>query len=150
VNDQLVGQGFETFLPMLETWSRRRGIRHRISVPMFPGYLFIRCALDKPTDVLIGKVRGLVGMLGARWDSRAVVADAEIEAVRTAVDARMPMLPYPYLREGQRVRIADGPLIGVEGILVRTNPVRGLLVLSIDMARRSVAVEIDCTYAVAA
>ena len=54
------------------------------------------------------------------------------------------MLPHPYLREGQRVRITDGALTGLEGILVRSRPQRGLLVLTVELLRRSVAVEVDC------
>ena len=53
-------------------------------------------------------------------------------------------MPYPYLREGQRVRITEGPLAGVEGILVRNRPKQGLLVLSVELLQRSVAVEIEC------
>ena len=58
------------------------------------------------------------------------------------------MLRHPYLREGQRVRITHGPLANVEGILVRSRPNRGLLVLSVDLLHQSVAVEVDCTQVV--
>ena len=50
----------------------------------------------------------------------------------------------------RRVRIAAGPLAGVEGILVRIRPDKGLVVLSVDLLQRSVAVEVDCTQVVAA
>jgi transcription antitermination factor NusG len=53
-------------------------------------------------------------------------------------------MPYPFLRDGQRVRIVEGPLSGLEAILVRSRPNRGLLVLSVDLLQRSVAVEVDC------
>jgi len=43
------------------------------------------------------------------------------------------------------VRIVQGPMTDVEGILVRTKPGKGLLVVSVELLRRSVAVEIDCT-----
>ena len=59
-------------------------------------------------------------------------------------------MPYPYLKEGQRVRITAGPMADVEGILVRTRANKGLLVLSVDLVSRSVAVEVDCTLAVPA
>ena len=55
------------------------------------------------------------------------------------------VLPYPYLRHGQRVRITEGPLANIEGILVDTNPKKGLLVVSVELLRRSVAVQLDCT-----
>ena len=38
-------------------------------------------------------------------------------------------------------------LADVEGILVRTKPGKGLLVVSVDLLHRSVAVEVDCTIA---
>jgi len=33
----------------------------------------------------------------------------------------------------------------VEGILVRANPKKGLVVVSVELLRRSVAVQLDCT-----
>jgi transcription antitermination factor NusG len=148
VHDQLAARGLHPYLPTIEVWSRRRGRRHRIAVPMFAGYLFLHDALDKPSDIDVRKARGLVAILGETWDRRAAVPAKEIDAIRKLVDSRLPALSYPYLRVGQRVRIVDGPLADVEGILVRTKPNKGLLVLSIDLLQRSVAVEVDCTMAV--
>jgi hypothetical protein len=36
-------------------------------------------------------------------------------------------------------------LANVEGIFLRSNPSKGLLVISIGLLQRSVAVEVDCT-----
>jgi transcription antitermination factor NusG len=55
-----------------------------------------------------------------------------------------------YLPEGDRVRITQGLLAGVEGILVRSKPQKGLLVVSIELLRRAIAVEIDGTAVVPA
>ena len=150
VFDQLAAKGFQVFLPKIEVWSRRNGGRHCISVPMFPGYLFLHHAMDLNSYIEVLKTRELVRVLGDGRDRLAVVPDAEIDAIQKVVQAHLPALPYPYLREGQRVRITKGPLAGVEGILVHTKPNKGLLVLSIELFQRSVAVEVDCTYAVAA
>jgi transcription antitermination factor NusG len=118
---------------------------------MFPGYLFLHHAMDLNSYTEVLKTRELVRVLGDGRDRLAVVPYAEIEAVQKVVQAHLPALPYPYsLREGQRVRITKGPLAGVEGILVHTKPNKGLLVLSIELFQRSVAVEVDCTFAVAA
>jgi len=62
----------------------------------------------------------------------------------------MPVMPHPYLREGQRVRITQGSLRGVEGILIQSKPAKGLLILSVDLLQRSIAVEIDCSVVTAA
>lgn len=150
VYDQLAVKGFQLFLPRTEVWSRRGGLRHRIRTPMFPGYLFLRHAMDKNSFIEVQKARGLVRVLGERWDRLAFVPEEEIEAIRRLLDSRLPVLAHPHLRVGQRVRIRRGPLAGVEGLLVRTAPNKGMLVLSIDLLQRSVAVEVDCTLVAAA
>lgn len=150
VNDQLCAKGFETFLPKLDRWSRRRNARRLTRAPLFPGYLFLRHAMDKEGYIEVSKSRGLVQVLGERWDRLGTVPDHEIEAIQKALDAELPAMAHPYLREGERVRIIRGPLADTEGILVESDPEKGLLVLSIDLLKRSVAVEIDCTAVVPA
>src|SRR5262245_66066499 len=101
-------KGFDLFLPTAEAWSRRGGIRARARVPLFRGYLFLRHAVDKATYLEICKARGLVRMLGERWDQLEIVPESEIDAVRTLVRHAVPIFPSPYLRARQRVRIPRG------------------------------------------
>ena len=150
VYDQLSKKGFELFLPTIDAWSRRFGIRRFSRAPLFGGYLFLHHAMDKASYVEVRKARGLVRVLGERWDRLDVVPDQSIEAIQKVLRTRVPILPYPYLREGQRVRITRGPLIDVEGVLVRSNPNKGLLVMSVDLLQRSIAVQVDCTLVEAA
>jgi transcription antitermination factor NusG len=144
VHDQLADRGFALFLPTLDVWVRRNGMRRRATVPMFPGYLFLNHAIDQASYVEVAKARGLVRILGDSWDSLAVVPDVEIDAIRRIHSSGVPVASHPYLRVGERVRIARGLLEGVEGILVRTNPEKGLVVVSVHLLQRSVAVQIDC------
>lgn len=150
VRDQLAAKGFEVFLPEVAIWTLRDARRCAAREPLFPGYLFVRHAIDKNSHVEIRKTRGLVRILGEGWDRPAVVPAIEVEAVRRIVDSRLAPAPHPYLRVGRRVRIRRGPLRGVEGILVELRPDRGLLVVSVELFQRSVAVEIDCAWAAAA
>jgi transcription termination/antitermination protein NusG len=145
VCEQLMARGFSVFLPKIDIWSRRGGIRHRISTPMFPSYLFLRHVMDKISFIEVCKARGLVRILGERWDRLSTVPESEIDAIQRVLHAELPVAPHPYLREGQRVRITEGPLTGVEGILVQSKPNKGLLVLSVELLRRSIAVEVDAT-----
>ena len=145
VYDQLAAKGFDLFLPTAEAWARRGGVRVRGPVPLFRGYLFLRHQIDKTSYLEICKARGLVRMLGESWERLEAVSDPEIAAIERLVRCNLPIFPYPYLREGQRVRITRGPLAEVEGIIVRGTPKNGLLVVSVDLLRRSVAVQLDCT-----
>jgi transcription antitermination factor NusG len=150
VYEQLAAKGFSPFLPKMNVWARRNGLRHAGRVPMFPGYLFLHHMMDKAAYVEVSKTRGLVRLLGDGWEHLACVPDEEIEAIRAVLRSSLPVRAHAYLQEGERVRITQGLLAGVEGLLVRSKPQKGLLVVSIELLRRAIAVEIDCTLVVAA
>ena len=95
-------------------------------------------------------MRGLARVLGERWDRLAEIPVIEMNPVRAAVAAKCRVMPFPYLREGQRARIVCGPLTGIEGLLVESRPDRGLLVLSVHLLQRSVAISVDATSVVPA
>lgn len=145
VHDQLIAKGFESFLPKISQWSRRKGKRYLCNVPMFPGYLFLHHEIDKFSYIEICKTKGLVRILGERWDHLGTVPDQDMEGIQKIIAAQLPAMPHPYLCQGQRVRVISGPLANAEGILVKSEPEKGLLVLSVELLQRSVGVQIDCT-----
>lgn len=146
VFDQWRARGFDPFLPRINQWARAGRERQVATTPLFTGYLFLRHGAMTPSTYReIRKARGLVKVLGERWDRLAIVPDDEMEAIRRVQDSRVPVMPHPYLRDGERVRIIAGPLTDVEGVLVRTKPTRGLVVLSVQLVQGSIAVEVDCT-----
>jgi transcriptional antiterminator NusG len=145
VYEQLAAKGFHLLLPTIQVWSHRAGVRHRIAVPMFPGYLFLQSLVDSAIYLEVRQARGLVRILGQGWDRLAVVPAEEIDAIRAVLRSKLPTQPHPYLREGQRVRVRRGLLSGVEGILVGGKANKGRLVLSVELLQQSVAVEVDCS-----
>lgn len=150
VADQLTAKGLDIFLPKLTVWSRRGGVRHAIRVPMFSGYLFVRAHVDKNIYLDVIKARGVVRILGDAWDCLSPVSSREMEALQQLVSSGLAVTPHSYLEEGQHVRVTAGPLKGVEGILVENRSEKGILVISVELLRRSVAVQIDCTWVAAA
>jgi transcription antitermination factor NusG len=145
VRDELDAKGFESFLPKARSWRWRAGERRRVEVPLFPGYLFVHHDLDKASYAEVLKAHGVVRVLGERWDRLAAIPPDEIEAIQRVMDAGLSVFPCAHLHAGDRVRITGGPLTGVQGTFVRGRPDRGLLVLTVELLQRSVAVEIDCT-----
>ena len=150
VCDQLAAKQFDVFLPKAATWARRASARRQVRLPLFPGYLFVHLAIDRATHVEILKARGVVRVLGDRWDRLATIPDAQIDALQHVLRADLPVFPHPHLSAGDRVRITGGALEGLEGIFLRGRPSKGLLVLSINLLQRSIAVEVDCTLVAAA
>jgi len=135
----LSGKGYQTFLPTFKTLKRMRGKSCEVNSPLFPGYVFCRFDAHRRLPVLL--TPGVITVVG-RGRIPIPVEDFEIEAVQKVVSAGLQVEPWPYLEVGQLVRIDDGALCGVQGILIGFKGARRIVV-SISLLRRSVALEID-------
>ena len=112
-----------------------------LTLPLFPCYVFVRGGLNRRLPVVTTPG---VHMILSRGERVAIIPEAEIQAIRTAVEGPFRVEPHPFLKCGERVRVIRGSLEGVEGILVRKKNLYRL-VLSVDMMAQSVAVEINAT-----
>jgi transcription antitermination factor NusG len=139
VAGMLATKGFDVFLPLYESVRRRKDRRIVLSLPLFPGYVFVRGGLERRLQIVTTPG---IHMILCRGDRVATIPDEEIHAVRTAVAGKLSIEPVPYLRCGERVRVTRGALEGIEGILLRKKN-GSRLILSVDMLAQSAGVEID-------
>lgn len=140
VTEQLKLKSVETYLPLFEKLSRWKDRMARVQLPLFPGYVFVRIPLRDRLKVLESSgVLRLVGFSG----HPAPLPEGEIEALRTYLTFRKAE-PFPYFTAGKRVEIQAGPLIGLQGVVVRR---KGKLrvVVSIDSIQRSIALEVEAS-----
>ena len=101
-------QGFETFLPLHETTSRRLSRFINTSKPLFPGYMFIK--FDK-AESKWHKINSTYGV------SRLITFNSHLKSIPTKfVDSLMKrydlsgkLLPIKKLKEGDQVTILKGP-----------------------------------------
>jgi transcription antitermination factor NusG len=130
--------GYEDFLPLYSLKRRWSDRIKTIEFPLFPGYVFSR--FDPKLRLPILKIATVNHVVGPAHKPEPV-EESEILALRTVCQSGLQAIPCPYLTVGSKVLIHDGPLSGLEGILVRDKQTR--LVLSVSLLQRSVAVEID-------
>ena len=141
VQEQLQLRTVESYLPVYASVRRWKDRSVRLALPLFPGYVFVRLALRDRLQVLqTPSVVRLVGFGG----QPTPLANQEIDALRQGLANDLRIEPHPFLKVGQRARVIAGPLQGLEGILVRKKKL-SRFVISLDLIRRSVAVEIDVT-----
>ncbi len=107
--------------------------------PLFPGYLFCRFNVCDRLPVLI--TPGVISVVGT-GRVPIPVEESEIESIQRMVSSGLRVEPCPYLEVGQLVRIEDGALSGIEGVLTSFKGSQRIVV-SISLLRRSVALEID-------
>ena len=141
VEQRLQERGVPTFLPLVTEVHRWSDRKKTIQIPLFGGYLFVKLAPSKVDRLKLLRVDGVFGFVGSRGEGTPI-PDEQIDAVRTLVEGTLPWCSHPFLRIGQRVRIRNGALEGLEGILVSRSGTH-TLVISVNAIQRSLAVRVE-------
>jgi transcription antitermination factor NusG len=135
----LSAKGYECFLPLYKCRRRWSDRFKQIESPLFPGYVF--CRLNRADRLPVLTTPGVFLIVGPGKDPEPI-DETEITAIQSAVKSGLPSQPWPFLQIGQRVRIEEGPLCGLEGILLEFRG-RHRLVMSVTILKRSIAVQIE-------
>ena len=145
VSTLLHSKGYEEFLPVYRSRHRWSDRMKELEKPLFPGYVFCRFEMQKRLPILMTPGVRLIAGIGR---TPLPVDDSEIMALQRVVESGLKTEPCPF-QVGQKVRIDQGALCGVEGILTAIRkPYR--LIVSVTLLQRSVAVELDGEFATAA
>lgn len=109
--ENLLRQGYETYLPLMEVERLQRGKLLRKMEPLFPRYLFLH--LEEGNDNW-GPIRSTLGIAGmVRFGlAYATVSDAVIEVIRE----RTQEVKKTLFETGDSVQVVSGPLVGLEGV----------------------------------
>lgn len=140
----LEDRGYETFLPLYKSKRRWSDRVKELDLPLFSGYLF--CHMDPARRLAALTSPGVVRIVGVGREP-IPVEEQEIAAVRAIVESKLQTEPHDYLQVGERVRIGQGPLRGLSGILLAIDD-QHRLVVGVTLLKRSVAVTIEGDWAI--
>jgi transcription antitermination factor NusG len=139
VAEQLQAKALESYLPLYRARRRWSDRIKTVDLPLFARYVFCRFGFEDRLKVLqISSVRSIVGFGG----KPCPIPDQEIAAIQSVVGSGLPFYPWPVLRVGERVRVHEGALQGLEGILARKKT-GYRVVVNMELLNRAVAVEIE-------
>lgn len=137
-------QSFECFLPMAMNPYQRRSTRNAIrGEPLFPRYLFLNALPEVQNLATVRSTRGVVGLVRAGLEL-ITVPEYIIAGLKTRMDRDTGLIaldPVP-LKRGDNVRIFDGPLVGLEGVL-KEHRSQTRSVLLLKMLGRENTIEMD-------
>jgi len=137
--DVLTRKGFEILLPLYRSIRRRKDRNKSVLSPLFPCYVFVRTDLVRKVDIL--RTPGVFWLVES-GGSPCQIPDADINEINRIVQSPAQIAPHPYLKSGDWVRVRQGSLEGLQGILTRfKNQYR--VVMTVEPLRKSVAVEVD-------
>jgi len=128
----------ESFLPVYETvrvWKNRQ--RMKLVLPLFPTYLFVHISFRERAKVFQSP-----GVLQILCHSRdACIPDSEVEFLRSGF-CRQRIEPYRDLVIGEKVRIKNGMMQGLQGTLIRkSNSMR--FVLTVELIHQHAAIQVN-------
>jgi transcriptional antiterminator NusG len=142
VYDGFCGKSIETFLPKIQVMSRRKDRRKKILVPLLPGYIFVQFDMNPETYWDIIKTTGVVRMIG--FEGKPVPArDEEISSLMILNGTDRTVQNRTYMKRGDRVMIMEGPLRGLVGYYLRHKGRAEKVVVSIELLKRSLEVEVE-------
>ncbi|WP_294255768.1 transcription/translation regulatory transformer protein RfaH [Propionivibrio sp.] len=111
--ENLRNQGFVCFLPTLSAERLRGGRQVEIAEALFPRYLFVYLEVGRSNWSTIRSTRGVVKLVEFGGVA-ARIPEAFISAL-----AEQPTQQKKLFEVGERLKVIDGPFVGIETELVR-------------------------------
>src|SRR5262249_17729977 len=98
------------------------------------------CRMDVSISFPMVTTPGVIRIVGTR-KGIGFIEDEEIETIRMAERSGREVEPWTYFQVGDRVQISEGPLTGIEGVLISCRNKRRLVV-SVSLIQSSMAIEV--------
>ncbi len=130
----LVAERFAHYLPLVPSVRRYREQTKRFTKPLFPGYVFAEIPPETKNRIYQHDL-----LVRAIWVENQAGFLQQLEDVRAVVASGLELSLHPLLRKGTRVKVAGGPLHGLEGIVDDPASPRGV-VIAVDVLQQGLLV----------
>ncbi len=134
--------GLEVFSPRLRSEQTTiRGVVKNVTEPVFPGYIFVRCAIEDHIES-IRHTSGINGLVSFGGRMPQVPADV-VEDLRSCFGAEevldLDRDPSP----GDGVTLAGGAFMGMQAVVLRSWPARRRVQVLLEILGRPTPMEVD-------
>lgn len=130
--DNLVRQGYAVYLPRIKILKRVRGYQQAKQEPLFPRYLFLQPGSAAHSIAPIRSTLGVTAIVRFGQEP-AVIQPETLKTIRefeTRRNAARDEDISPF-QPGERIRVADGPLAGLEGLISDVSQERVIVLMQL-------------------
>jgi transcriptional antiterminator RfaH len=141
--ENLERQGFRCFLPMAINPYQRRSEKNLRIEPLFPRYLFLNANADQQSLGPVRSTRGVSTLVRFGMEL-ARLPELVINAINHRCDPESGLVrldPVPVI-PGDKVKVFDGPMAGLEGIFKERKGEKRALLLATLLGTES-TIEVD-------
>ena len=142
VIQELEKKNIEAYCPILKErrqWSDRK---RWVEFPLFRSYVFAKIELKNSLYIL--QTMGVHHIIKFQGNISAI-PDGIIQNIKSMIDGGFTVEQVEYFVKGDEVKVVDGPLKGMEGIVVKIKN-KKKLVLKVKAIQQAIAVQIHPGY----
>ena len=131
----------EVVIPTEDEIEVRSGQKQTVSKKILPGYVLIQMGMSDQSWKIVRNTPGVTGFVGG-GDKPAPLTEEEISRILKQMEAEAPKLKIGF-REGESVRVTDGPFLDFIGVVESINSEKGKVKVLLSLFGRNTPVELD-------
>jgi len=131
----------EVVVPTEDEIEVKSGQKQTVSKKILPGYVLIQMGMSDQSWKIVRNTPGVTGFVGG-GDKPVPLTDEEITRILKQMEAEAPKLKIGF-REGESVRVTDGPFLDFIGVVESINSEKGKVKVLLSLFGRNTPVELD-------
>jgi len=132
---------FQVVVPTEEEIEIKEGHRRKTKRRVFPGYILVQMIMDDDSWYVVRNTPGVTGFVSS-GRKPSPLRPGEVEKIFARMEAEAPKIKVGF-REGQTVRIVDGPFADFVGTVEEMNLEKGKVRVLVSFFGRETPVELD-------
>ena len=132
---------FEVVIPTEEEVEIRGGQRRTVAKKILPGYILVQMKMSDQSWNIVRNTPGVTGFVGS-GGKPVPLMEEEVEQIMKQMRAEVPKVKVGF-RQGQSVRVTDGPFTDFVGIVDEIGADKGKVKVLLSLFGRETPVELD-------
>jgi len=132
---------FDVVVPTEDEVNIKNGERQTVEKKVFPGYILVNMTLTEESWYMVRNTPGVTGFVGMGNDPTALQPE-EVARILKRMESESPRINVTF-RQGERVRIVDGPFEDFYGKVAEIDMDRATVRVMVNFFGRETPVELD-------
>ena len=132
---------FEVVIPTSDETEVKNGQRREVTKKILPGYVLVQMNMSDQSWNVVRNTPGVTGFVGSS-NKPAPLPEEEVSRILKQMTAEAPMIKVGF-RQGQSIKVIDGPFIDFMGVVDEINEQRGKVKVLLSLFGRETPVELD-------
>ena len=135
------GEVSKVIVPTEDEIEVKNGQRRTVAKKILPGYVLIQMKMSDQSWKVVRNTPGVTGFVGS-GNEPVPLGEGEVSQILKQMEAEAPRLKLGF-REGQSIRVTDGPFIDFIGVVDSINSEKGKVRVMLSLFGRETPVELD-------